>query len=337
MNIFIDESGTFSIPDSETQSLSIIGALAIQDDCYYSFLKTFKRIRNAVGVNTDEVKGNKLDNRQLLDFVNGFSSFPLLYDFVLIDLTYEIDANILSHKNNQAMLLLDTIGPDFSKATTDFLKNLASNINALSNQLYIQMHLLTDLMEKIIRRSTLYYCQRSPVSLARFNFFIDAKDAKITRYERLWLDIYKAFLQMRGMASPLLQLDGGDYSFFKYFENSKQDFPKYLEEYYKFVPAPSIDINKIFENVKFLNSKMSLGLQAVDLLANATKRVLTARANSDLLRALRSIIIQQENNTLSVSRLSNIGKLHPNTAFYGRRLVGQYNRAMIDKKSISNM
>ena len=78
-------------------------------------------------------------------------------------------------------------------------------------------------------------------------------------------------------------LEGADYSAFSRFEYSEDEAPAYLEEEYGIEntgDAPGLNIGKVIhEDLQFVDSKGSLGVQAADLLAAGVRRLLRRNFN----------------------------------------------------------
>jgi hypothetical protein len=69
MHIYIDESGTFVVPQSLVPSISITGALVIPE-CYRKAIwKRYKRMRAHWPKKNGEVKGRLLDEAQVAALV----------------------------------------------------------------------------------------------------------------------------------------------------------------------------------------------------------------------------------------------------------------------------
>jgi hypothetical protein len=148
-------------------------------------------------------------------------------------------------------------------------------MKALPNQLYVQAVTLTEVVNKVIRTSTLYYAQRIPSTLGRFKWRIDAKNVVITKYEQLWKEIVSPFLQSMSLREPILQLEGADYSALARYETAESGIPDHLRAH---VPAEASDVHPLdikflmTEDLRFAPSNRYTGLQMVDFLASAVRR-----------------------------------------------------------------
>jgi hypothetical protein len=121
---------------------------------------------------------------------------------------------------------------------------------------------------------TLYYVQRMPKVLGKFSWRLDAKDLVPTGYENLWREIVGPILQTSSLSSPLLQLQGADYSAFDRFCGEAPDTPEHLRP--RLVdhqgPFGYVDMNALLSDLKFCPSHRSQGIQIVDMLASAVRR-----------------------------------------------------------------
>lgn len=331
MDIYIDESGLFIPPEVGKQAISLIGALIVPNVCKRDFFKMFKALKRTYGYDGKEIKGKFLDDEKIKNTLYLLKNFPVIYEFVVTDLAYQEKAELEKHKELQVKILRESITDKFTEDATNYMNGLADRIENLSLQLYLQMQALIELMDKVIRRATLYYCQRFPIELSQFNFFIDAKDKEITSYEKIWVDVYQHFIMTKGFKKPLEILPLGDYSYFKQYEIKKELWPSYLWEHYGIESADSYDINAIYQNVKIVQSHEVKGLQAVDILVNATKRSLEGKLNTNTVRFLRKVLLQQKKNTLPVISYSDNPQMHKTTEYWGRFLAADNEPMMVKK------
>jgi hypothetical protein len=145
----------------------------------------------------------------------------------------------------------------------------------MPNQLYTQFFTLTELVNSILRSAMLYYCHVAPKTLGAFSWTIDAKDNQKTEYEDIWSILAMGFLQTVFLNNPIKVLDTGDFASMEKYMSKTTEIPNHLKKYAK------KDINRSFkfnlkkiltEDLYFIDSKMSTGLQIIDILVNAVRR-----------------------------------------------------------------
>ena len=275
MYIYIDESGIFSNPNNKLVSVYCIAALIIPERYQKEIFSKFSNVLRSWGITNNKIKGNKLSENQVSGVVNLLCQYDVIVKAVMIDMGLHLDWQVSGHKKLQAARLLAHITPEHKPKLVQELKDLKTRVENLSNQLYVQSVLLTELISEAIRTSTLYYCQRIPETLGQFNWVIDAKDDKLTEYENTWSTLILPFTQTIFLENPLISLSEGDYSRFERFTRPRSDFPEYLKQHLKNLSNSSdiVDANKIIqESMKFQNSEKNIGLRIVDIIVNAIRR-----------------------------------------------------------------
>lgn len=157
-----------------------------------------------------------------------------------------------------------------SKDIRDNLRRLTKTLRELSLQLYIQFMLQTDLIHRTLRHALLYYVQRDPEELGKFQWIVDAKQkGQATSVEHWWEEILKPFLATLSIQEPHVVLEGADY---KYLDK----FRVPLSEWDPRLPGQSnegTDLKQIFADFKY-NDGINFGLELVDILTNAVRRAL---------------------------------------------------------------
>lgn len=275
MHIFIDESGIFSNPMGKKHKVSCISSLVIPEDFYGEIVDRFEGILSGWRKEGSEIKGSSLDENQISEVIGFLSEYPVILISCAIDMGLHTDSQIELHKNGQANKFVHNINPAEHPNVKRQIYELKENTQKLSNQLYVQMQVLTEVIHYTIQNATLYYCQRIPETLSCFNWIIDAKDAKITEFEKLWSFTILPFLQDKSLNEPFITITEGDYSYFdKKFANPLSPTPDHLKMHIKNTPdlIDSTDVKKIMENLSFNDSVSSCGLQLVDILASAISR-----------------------------------------------------------------
>jgi hypothetical protein len=176
------------------------------------------------------------------------------------------------------------------------IEELAHSLRCLNNQLFVQSLVLSELLANTLQMATMYYAQVAPKELRRFDWHIDAKDEKLTNYEKYWKSTLLPFLQSRSFEAPFISVDEFNYSFFNKFQFTLPAPPKHLLPHLK--PRErkefhGIDIKKIFQLLAFDQSKSNLGIQLVDIIANTFRRALRENLRREGWEELGSLIFMK--------------------------------------------
>jgi hypothetical protein len=198
--------------------------LIIPESIHDHLLKRFQQLATRWGFVGSEVKGRLLNEEQFAQLIG------LVYDtqraflrVAAVDMGLHTEAMIADHKRRQVERLREPMDERFHPSAVTQVFNLASQLEGLAPQLYVETVLLTELVMSVIQTATLLYSQLEPATLSRFCWRVDAKDKSITAAERLWKTLVLPFIQSATLKDRIIFLTEGDYSHFAPFENS--DFP----------------------------------------------------------------------------------------------------------------
>jgi hypothetical protein len=178
---------------------------------------------------------------------------------------------------------------------------LAEQLRKLSSPLYAQLCCQVDLIFTTINSLIPYIVQRMPNSLSKFRWRIDQKNISKIDFEDAFEKITPALLQTRSLSEPLIMIRGCDYSALDPYIYHKGETPTYLKEEYglNIEIGEALNIQKIIrEDIKFEDSKKSVGIQIADLLASGMRRCLRGgfERNNDVAFFLGKLMIQAKNN-----------------------------------------
>lgn len=155
------------------------------------------------------------------------------------------------------------------------LARLRDQIRDMPLQLFVQMYCQVELIEDILRRSILHYTERCPGSLRSFRWRIDQKGSSITDFENAFLLTVPPMLQDRSLNDPFITLRGSGGKAISNFDFERGKVPRWHVSEDRVPDENALDINKMFrEDIKFCDSRALPGIQAVDLLASGTRRLL---------------------------------------------------------------
>jgi len=311
MYIFVDESGIFVRSQVQNWAVSCVGALIVPEEEFSGILDSFKKLKKHWRTRNVEIKGNKLDEREISTLSSILSEYNVIFQVTAIDMQTQSNARITYHKFEQAEKLTDFVTDKYHPNLVRQLKELQNSLRELSNQLYIQAVVSVELLYRVLQNATLYYAQYKPQGLGSFEWIIDAKDKKLTQFEELWKTILLPFLQSKSIRKPFAQLKEADYSFFERFCGVYPETPDHLQEAAgNHSPFEYVDIGRIFkDHLQFKQSHDNLGLQIVDILTNAIRRAMNGNLQPLGWQGIGRLMVQAEKDSqvIQLLDLSGVG------------------------------
>jgi hypothetical protein len=272
LRIFIDESGSFSIPETEKWSVSCTGALVIPDSVYDKVVEDFDALKRLWKGNGIEIKGKDLEEREISSVIQLLNRYDVLFEATMIDMGLQNEEKLRQHKEAQAQAITAKLTPVHKPSLVKDLEAIQAKLRQLSDQLYVQFVLGSALIAKVIQSATFYYVQRMPNELGSFIWIIDAKDAILTPYEDLWLDMIRPSIMSKSFTEPLAMLQGADYSAFQKFRRVLPEVPEYLRgEIPDEKPFETTDLGKLLKEIQFKKSEKEPGLQLYEWESKSTR------------------------------------------------------------------
>lgn len=273
MNIYIDESGTFTTALNRDSWCAI--AAYISPESNRKDIETLiKQLRYECSLGA-ETKLKHLSEARFIKFLDDLRKMNGLVFAVAVDIGLHTEVAVVAHRDAQADKV--TLHRDKMRfeAGRNALTNLSDLIRKLPPQLYTQLFCQIELFHKILTRAPLYYAQRQPSTLGHMRWKIDAKDKTISSYEVAFKTILPAILQTKSFKDPMIMLKGADYSHFNRFEYAPGTVPEYLVNDYGLDITDGVNIGMMIrENFKFVDSNLFCGVQVADLLASGLRRLL---------------------------------------------------------------
>lgn len=288
MRIYIDESGSFVVPQVPTPSWSLVLSLivpsAIEADLFFQFL----RLRDGWPQQKIEIKGSSLNEKQAAEVIDLLSGFDVLVDFVALDMSTHSDEIVGDFKRRQAEEMTAHITRDHHPGPILHLVQLENSLRKMPNQLFLQTHAITELILKAVRTGPLYFSQRRPEELGDIAWTVDRKDRVPTEMEETWTTTILPFAESRFARQPIAQLIEGDYSHFARYEiNPATDSEMarhldWMQSTYGDIKWHGgervVDAKRLLtEQLTFEDSRNSLGLQLADMLASTLRRGINNR------------------------------------------------------------
>jgi hypothetical protein len=302
MIIYCDESGTF-VPTPNKSSISLVGALIIPEGTLERIEKKYRALRATLCKDGVEVKGRLLSEDQIAKVVEILLKNEALFEVVGIDMGAHSSDSIEMHKNAQAEAITNNLTDQFHENLQKAIWQLRRRLEQLPNQLYVQSVATFELIATVIEHGSIYFSQRRPEALGRFEWVIDAKDrGRITEGEDWWSKTVMPSVQSKSFRKPFGQFTEGDYSHFQRFD---RDVPDYLREHMKDPSAETgLDANKIMtENFRF-SADPEVGLELADILTNATRRALMNNLKTKGWQDIPRLMIHRGQHYIHLIRLA---------------------------------
>jgi len=308
MYIYIDESGPFVTFPEARNSVSCVTALVVPESVHGQLLQQFDQLRRQWGFIDGEVKGSSLKEPQFDAAIRAvYDTQRAFIRIAAIDMGLHTTAMIEEHRRKQAELLRQPMDDRFHPELVKQVCGLADQIKRLAPQLYVQSVMLTKLVFSVIQTSTLLYSQLEPPALGCFAWTIDAKHRHVTPAETLWKTLVLRFVEAESLRNRVIFLNEGNYFYFNQFENPDlPSAPDHLREAIQHPDEPfrSFNVNRVLAELRFIDSRSSLGLQLVDVLASCFRRAANNRLQPNGWQSLGSIIVREPRTNLAIETLT---------------------------------
>ncbi len=319
MNIYIDEAGIFVKPPQNKCAVSAVGALIIPEKKEKIIFSKFEALKNKWGFNGIEVKGSKLNESQVNSVIEILEKYNVMFEIVAIDMNIQSNDGITTHKLDRAQKMISCITNEFNETLIENLHKTKDEIESLSNQLYVQVSLTIQLLIQVFQKTMLYYSLRKPKELEFFKWIVDAKNLNITTSEKVWKTLILPLAQSMSLDEPLLMLKEGDYS--HYYKNRKSgDIPDYLSEHVKGKdPNNFTELNSVYSDIKFEDSRNFLGVQLADILITSIRRSMNGNLQKEGWKSFGNIIVMGKKQSITLLNMdedSNFEKYEIDPSYF---------------------
>jgi hypothetical protein len=313
MNIYIDESGSF-VSSPTSGSWSVVAALAVPE----SGETKLSECLAALKAKNDCVTGNELKIHQVTEgsyaeFLMELGTLNLALFSTAFDAGLDNDDFIRGHQQNQVAEILSHLDEMLYEGGRQGLLLMAKQLEKLSPQLYAQLFCQVRLIYDVVARAINYFVQRAPDTLSAFRWRIDQKNISRTDFEDVFEKFSPALLQTMSITEPLRRINEFDYSRMCKYEFEEGEFPEYLQKALGDKPREGINIQKIVrEDIQFLDSVVSPGIQAVDLVVSGLRRCLRMQFtnNEQTAALLGRLMVQAQYNGPPLSIITFAAKRH---------------------------
>jgi hypothetical protein len=289
-------------------SWNAVAAFAVTEKSDEKLNQHLDRLKISNGLEPGmEAKLNDVKEDTYLQFIGDLADLNIVVLCTATDAGLNTIDRVLEHQQGQVAEILRHIDKMKYEGGRRGVQLVASQLGKLSPQLYVQLLCQVNLMFDVVSRVINYYVQRDPDTLAEFKWRIDQKNISRTDFEDAFEKLSPPLLQTRSMSEPLPMVNGFDYSSLAQYEFEDGKMPDYLKEVYGIEGQSCINIQKLIRgNIKFMDSRDSQGIQAVDLVVSGIRRCLR-RQFSDNDRAastLGRLMLQAQYNTPPLNLIS---------------------------------
>ena len=296
MHIYLDESGTFAGWDTNSDAISVLGALVLPSSRLDKIFAKYSKLRLSLPKRKGEVKGFLLTNAQLIKVIGILARNEALFFPSFIDTGRQTLTEAEFHREKAIMALGENLTNGHSAELRAGVSDLQRRMAAFPVQLYAQSMVTMDLLHHAMEQMLLYHCQRNPKELSSFHWVIDAKDSKhVSDWEAWWSQTLVVWLQAISLATPAQFLRGGDYSYFKRF--LFHDLPAYLERHapqnLDMTLGAGVNLQLVFRESFRFSSEAEPGLELVDIVTNALRRALRGKMDESAWTHLSRLLIHR--------------------------------------------
>ena len=275
MNIYIDESGSF-VNAPTVGAWNAVAAIAVPEVADEKIGQLIAQLRISNGYEVGrEIKLNDLTEDTYIQFIGNLAGLNTVVFSTATDAGLNTTDRVLEHQQRQVEEILRHIDKMKYESGRQGVMLVASQLEKLSPQLYVQLLCQINLMFDVVSRVIMYYVQHNPGTLVEFRWRIDQKNISRTDFEDAFEKLSPPLLQTRSMSEPLLMFKGFDYSSLSQYEFENGKAPDYLKEVYGIEVGTGLNIQKLIRgNIKFMDSQDSPGIQTVDLVVSGIRRCL---------------------------------------------------------------
>jgi hypothetical protein len=241
MQIFIDEAGRFTPGDG----ISLVCGLAIPHKAVGQCRRELTRISKDWPHRNGELKSADLKPTHIESLVEVLCRHDALLHAVAADVSKHTTEEVALHQACQAEGITRHLTDSHKPSLVKEVWTLRKALEGMPPQLYFQCVAMHQLIWIVAEETAMYFAQRRPTELSKFEWFVDAKDpARVTTQEKWWRDVIGPLGDSRGRREGFATVhdEGFDYSHFD------RAFSREADLWYPDGPRrkiQGIDINKL--------------------------------------------------------------------------------------------
>jgi hypothetical protein len=285
-----------------------------------------------------ELKAAELKTHHLAVLVDVLYKYDSLLHAVAIDVSAHPAGVIARHQLSQAEGITRFLTNEHYPSLREELCELRRKLERMPEQLYVQCVAMHQLLWTIVDEGALYFSQRRPNDLGKFEWLVDAKDpARITNQEEWWRTVIGPMAQSRSRRKGFITGTGKEFNY-TYFDRAFLSEGEISHPDGSSKTIQGIDINKLItQRVSFVDSKSQLFIQVTDILTGFMRRALRSQiVDHDILPALGKLMIKRARaGKLQTIQLICLDKKELEVAEYlGPRLrvIGSRGRTLLKPK-----
>lgn len=299
MHIYIDESGIFSNPESKPNVASVVAALTIPSTHKVKLFREFSQLSEHLPTQDGEVKGRLLDESQVASVVSLLAKYDSLVEINAIDIALHTEEQLAKYQEGICNAVAGWATADRPEEFKKRVAEIAAALQKPKSPLFVESFLLMVLIPRILDISMNYYARRLPKELQTYHFVIDAKEKFVTNFENAWYIVIFPSIEHQSKQNPFQRLENGDYSYLEsYYELPPEKAKRAARELKDNPDVVAFDIERVLRDFKFQDSKHNLGLQLVDVVANATQRALNRKLKEEGYASIGTLMITQTDPAL---------------------------------------
>ncbi len=302
MHIFIDESGTFA-PVDGGNSVSLVAALVFSGRGLAQFEHEYSALRRRLPKDSGEVKGRLLSETQIRRITRLLQRSGCLLEAIVMDAAFHTAEEVEHHKKVQAEKLMENITDEHHPDIHVAVGGLRRRLEALSPQLYLQSLAMSELIYSVLYHADIYFAFRNPPELGEYHWTMDAKGrGGLTDWEDWWSQIIMPVTQSKTMREPLARVKEGNYSFQEKFRTEPSDY--LLQFMDRSNTSDFFDLRPVLSDDFRFSSDVEPGLEAVDIIANATRRALSGNLRDFGWNEIPALMIHRRDHYLRLMTVS---------------------------------
>src|ERR1035441_2736262 len=109
MLIFVDESGSFTMPQAGKRNLSCVGALIVPETVHNDLISDFVNLRNTWGESQQEVKGHGLNEEQTAEKNCFLINHSCAFYVCATEMSLNTDSMIANFQRTQAEYITENV------------------------------------------------------------------------------------------------------------------------------------------------------------------------------------------------------------------------------------
>jgi hypothetical protein len=229
-----------------------------------------------------ELKSGALNATQLTTLVDILFKRDAILHCFAIDVSRESQTGIDAHKAAQCNGLTQHLTPEHQPSMIAAIWKLRRDLEAMPNQLYVQCVVMRELVWRVIGEIALYFSQRQPREIAKYEWVIDAKDPqRVSTQEKWWHDTLAPLIERGSEQKPFLMVKDTEFKY-KHFKRSFQLTKNQWRPDGPRVRVKGFDIGKLVtKHLTFMDSRKDILIQVIDVLAGFVRRVLAGEITDD--------------------------------------------------------